>query len=58
MAKGALTWTYFLQPNDYLYVPMSPIATVYVFGEVGNPGAIRIGPRTSLGEALFNAGAF
>jgi len=53
---GDLFQDIYLQPDDYVYVPMPDIRTIYVFGEVSQPGVIRTGRPISLAQVLFAAG--
>jgi polysaccharide export outer membrane protein len=47
-----------LQPNDVVNVPVDRIITIYVFGEVKNPGAlqVQISKKISLLQAVAQAG--
>lgn len=45
-----------LQRNDVLYIPDSDDQTVYVLGEVGHPGAVRLTPDMTFLDAIAQAG--
>ncbi len=51
-----LTLNMRLQRNDVLYLPDSDDQTVYVLGEVGHPGAVRLTPDMTFLDALAQAG--
>jgi polysaccharide export outer membrane protein len=56
--KGDQTLNIDLQPNDVVNIPVDRILTVYVYGEVKNPGAIQFkqSQKISLLQAIAQAG--
>jgi polysaccharide export outer membrane protein len=49
-----------LEPNDIVNIPVDKIVTVYVFGQVKNPGALQVKRSNipSLTQAIAQAGGF
>jgi polysaccharide export outer membrane protein len=47
-----------LQPNDVINVPVDKLITIYVFGQVRNPGAlqVKISKKITLLQAIAQAG--
>lgn len=46
----------YLQPDDYIYIPLQTVQSIYVFGEVAEPRIIRTGRSLTLADALLAAG--
>jgi len=49
-----------LEPNDIVNIPVDKIVTIYVFGQVKNPGALQVRRSSipSLTQAIAQAGGF
>ncbi|MGZ7065601.1 MAG: SLBB domain-containing protein [Candidatus Aminicenantales bacterium] len=58
--KGEAKLNILLEPNDIINIPVDKIVTIYVFGQVKNPGALQV-KRSSLPtltQAVAQAGGF
>jgi protein involved in polysaccharide export with SLBB domain/capsular polysaccharide biosynthesis protein len=55
---GDLTQNIALEPNDYLYFPVSNLQEIYVLGEVQFPGTVSFNPGISTVAAISVRGGF
>jgi polysaccharide export outer membrane protein len=58
--KGEAKLNIPLEPNDIVNIPVDKIVTIYVFGQVKNPGALQVKRSSlpSLTQAIAQAGGF
>lgn len=58
--KGDAKLNLALEPNDIVNIPVDKVVTIYVFGQVKNPGALQVKKSSlpSLTQAIAQAGGF
>jgi polysaccharide export outer membrane protein len=58
--KGDAKLNLALEPNDIVNIPVDKVVTIYVFGQVKNPGALQVKKSglPSLTQAIAQAGGF
>ncbi len=58
--KGDAKLNIALEPNDIVNIPVDKVVTIYVFGQVKNPGALQVRRSSlpSLTQAIAQAGGF
>ncbi len=58
--KGDAKLNIALEPNDIINIPVDKVVTIYVFGQVKNPGALQVRRSSlpSLTQAIAQAGGF